>query len=347
MFGVLLHFLLTGVALAGPDRVQIVSAPVPEREALELAGQVAEAHGWEGKVVRRVDAGEASYTLVIGGFPDQESAQRAAALMAEQASMGFSVAFKGRGPRSGDTAPEPAAEEPAPAEFGASDALDRASEALGGPKAGLAALNAQPRLLFRYERTVRADGVTITSRQEWMQQGADLRLRTEVTEGPGVSSLTLVVGDQAWVVAGDRTEPRDVARTREVLSGWSPEQLLSYPLRFAELVATDPAWQTLRLLGEEDCEVGRCWVLEGDSAAGSLRLVLDAKAGLPVELALGQGDTALRYSFSGWKRVDAGAMVPMEVQLSQGGQVLEVLRVLELSAPRALPADAFSPPQAP
>lgn len=341
----LVHILL-GLALAGSARVRLESSPAATREELALALGVAESHGWDARVERRQDGGEELYVLVIQGFEDQATAHRAAALMAEQASVGFAVTLKGRGQKSADAGPEPQPDAKEPT-FGAPDALERASEALGGPDAGLALLSSQPRVVFRYDRMVLVEGQRSLSRQEWVQQGQDLRLRAEVLEGPGTSSTTLVVGGQAWVSAAGRSEPRDVARTREVLASWSPEQLLAYPLRFAELVATDPGWQALELVGEEDCPSGRCWVLEGASAAGALRLHLDTRTGHPAQLSLGEGEGALTYTFEDWKKLEVGVVVPQKIELRRGSELIESLRVQELSAPKALPTDTFTPPAAP
>ena len=308
-------------------------------EAQELR-RLAESEGLEARLVRRYASGTGwEYVVVVEDVADQAAAEEAAARWAEAGGEGISIFLEEgdegvllQGGESEVVAPA-VQESQTGSMLDAELVLRHAVRAVGGNQGGAAALSRAPALRFSYTRVVVSGDERIEARHELLRSADGERLSITSVEG-AVDSVTLVHPEGAWVVAGDEPVERDLARTREVLAGFGPEELLAYPLEFATLVDGEPSYGLLRTAESSDS----AYVLGygGPEVGGAMELEVDAESwhvrGVRYTTDAGEVD----YAFTDWREIDTGLVVPFEVELRRDGVLVDRLIVEELSVLDAL-----------
>ncbi|MCB9793348.1 MAG: hypothetical protein H6741_11565 [Alphaproteobacteria bacterium] len=340
--------LLVSLAFAQETEFYLETPTVAARGELSALMDVAEEAGWSARVVRRYELGEGwTYALVVEDFDDAEAAQDAATRLAEIGGMGVAV-YRREG-RSGVrvSADWPEDQGPGGREPGALPPADeillRAVRALGGREGGSARLAQSPAVRFNFEREVAGDAGPIRARHSYLRADKSLRLEIEILDGEGQSSLTVVGSEGAWVRTEAGVVARDPGRASELLEAFAPEQILNYPMRFASLVASDPAHDALRTVALREDLQRPCYQLEDGEGLG---VCVDSSTWHPVEVSLDSGAGLVRYHYRDWREIDTGLVMPFEVEMQRDGAVIERVRVTEISLLGEVEAALFTAPAA-
>lgn len=357
-FVLTLASLIWGGGVGAADEVvefYLESPGVAVRNDAALVQQVAAEQGWQARIVRRYGQGEGwAYFVLIEGFTEQAAAESAASVLAAATKQEIEVyrregragTLLGTGAARGGMEVDDMERGSVSKDLPASDEiLERAVRAVGGREAGLPKLEAVDNLTFRYERTLQRPDGAIVAAHAYLRTPTQARLDVRIVSGPGVSSTTIVHADKAWLIANGETLARDPGKSKEILAEFGPEHLLSYPLRFATLVASDPAHG--RLVTTDSLRVnghgGYLLEYAGPEVGGALSVLIDGETWYPVEVTSTSDAGLVRVRFADWRALDAGVIVPFEVTMERDGQVIEVLKVLELEAPTTVEAARFDP----
>ncbi|MCB9745655.1 MAG: hypothetical protein H6740_23965 [Alphaproteobacteria bacterium] len=339
----MLWLLALNLAFAQGASYYLESPTVSARGELSTLLDIAEDAGWSARIIRRYELGEGwIYALVVEDFDDEGDARAAAAHLAELGGMGVAV-YRREG-RAGVrlSADWPAGDPEGEAVAGELPAADeillRAVRALGGREGGGARLEEASAVRFQFEREVAvADGV-IRARHDYARAGESLRLEIEILEGEAQSSLTVVSPEGAWLRTTEGVIDRDAGRAAELLAGFSPEQILSYPLRFAWLVERDPAHDALRTVARRSDLERPCLQLEDGEGLG---VCVDVETWRPIEVSFSGEAGLVRYAFGDWREIDTGLVLPFELVTWRDGEVIERVKVRDLSLPAELEEGLF------
>lgn len=335
------------------------SPPMTTRSEALGVQQLAVDEGLDARVVRRYAHGAGwEYVVVVEGIEDREAAEASAKAMAAKGGRGITVYRREgvEGVRVGGaeqatptvteggldpTAPAVAAVED-PTMPAAAEVLQRAVRAVGGREGGIVRVSAAPNLRFAYERKVVHEGQELRASHVLVRSPEGVRL--DVVGAENVVTSTSVVGPGgAWVEVRGMTTDREQERVLEVLEGFGPEELLAYPLEFARLVETEPAYRLLRTTGSETVAGRVCWRLEytGPEVGGSMVLLVDAETWHVARVGFTTDAGHVSYGFVDWREVDTGLVAPFDVSLERDGVQVERLVVSELSLPSELSETLF------
>ncbi len=223
--------------------------------------------------------------------------------------------------------------------------LRRAADGLGGDGAA-SALASAGSVVFAFRRE-QADGL-VTSHL-YARRGADRYLSVDVRAGGGVSSVSRVVGDGAWLTDVEGTRQVDADRTREVVDWFAPEGLLPFIFGFPTLVRDRPA---LRVPDAVDVASrdGRTVVTFAYAASedvGAVRgIEVDLESGALLGLAVATKEGNRRLTV-GVTRSDGPLVWPNDVTFYFEDRVAEVILVDRLEIDGAIDAPWFTAPGAP
>ncbi len=326
-------------------------------EALAIQ-QLALDEGMHARVVRRYIHGVGwEYVVVVEELADRESAEKAAEVLAEKGGRGITVYRRegtegrrvggvgtpGTGPGGLDPTAVAVTDSAAPELPSAATVLEQAVRALGGREGGLARLAAAENLRFSYERTVRHEDKKLVAKHLLLRTPDGIRLEVEGVQGV-VSSISVVGPEGAWVEVEGKVTAREPERVLEVLEAFSPEELLAYPLEFARLVDTEPAYGLLRTMGQERLGDVQCWRLEytGPEVGGTMTLLVEDVSWRIASVGFTTDGGHVRYLFADYRELDTGLVAPFDVALERDGERVETLAVQELSLPAELSGDLFT-----
>ncbi len=221
--------------------------------------------------------------------------------------------------------------------------LRLAIDAHGGAAGGLALLDKAQNVTFQFDREVEVEGAPVVARHVYRKSGDALRLDVRIQKGEGTDSTTVVAADGgAWVKTDGRSVPRDTERSRDIVGRFAPDQLLRIALGVAADIETAAAWRELVVMGPEGDDLVVLHPVGGP--AGGL-----------VEVAFSRTDHRLRrvtmedagktvvYSFSDYREIAPGLVVPQKSATRRDGTVVETIQVIGLDASTAIPASLFSP----
>jgi hypothetical protein len=219
--------------------------------------------------------------------------------------------------------------------------IERISLALGGGKGGARVLSKANELEFIFDRTVRDS----TSRKEWKAShgyivadgGSRRRLDLRVAGDKGVDSASVVVGTEAWLIVDGEAHDLEVAAADARMSEFSPARLFSVPLALAA--------EGRQILGDAALEVaarvddgGKArFILVGGEGDDSVRLEVDARSYLPLEVAFKSPSGDVAYRYGRYKEVSKGLVVPFEREFHRNGILVSKTSVsrFRLEAPQA------------
>lgn len=223
--------------------------------------------------------------------------------------------------------------------------LRRAADGLGGDGTASALAMAES-VVFEFRRE-QADG--LVTGHVYARRGADRYLAVDVRAGEGVSSVSRVVGDGAWLSDALGTRSVDADRTREVVDWFAPEGLLPFIIGFPALVRERPA------LGVPDAvdvraREGRTVVTftyapsEDVGAIRGIEIDLESGILLGMFVATKEGDRRLSVGAS---RREGALVWPTDVTIYSKDLVSEVLLVDRLQLDGAIDPSWFTAPESP
>ena len=338
--------------------LSVESAPLAERDAAlllhaELSRALGEGAPLHPRLVRRFLQGEGwRYLVLVEDIPDAEEASRVAGLaeglrvIAPPASPPPAEAVTaGAAPdRTREDAVEAVRQQRLPSAEGV---LHAAVKAHGGRDGASARLQAAQSIRFRYQRrvpgAVSGDGALVAE-NEFLRSGDALRLTVTIEEGEGTDSVTTLTPTQeGWVVVGEEAVSRDGARTLEVLERFSPESVLAIPLGLPEDVETAAAWRGLQTVGQRD----GVWVLRGELGEDEIGLVeagFDATTRRLSWVVWSAERGAVTFRYGEYREVAEGLVAPFDVVIERDGELIEEIRVSELSLGPPLDGGLFAGP---
>lgn len=228
-----------------------------------------------------------------------------------------------------------AADKEQPSSEDAIQVIVAASEALGGPVGGHAALLALPGYRVEYRMEVHN---TMTGRDytavHVYERGLDGSTKLQVTHvaGNGVDSVAFAGKDEGWVqVGGEKTEfkPEEVLQR---IDDFSPAVLFQVPLELGtkgieslpQEVHSGLAIEAL----EGDDTKGKQLVRAVDEAgAEQVRLVFEKKTHYPQEASFASVAGRVTYRFSDYRTVQEQLILPFERVFVRNGILLSDLKV--------------------
>ncbi len=327
-------------AIARADEYYLEAAPVTDRAAATRVEQVAEAAGFEPRVVRRFRLGKGwEFVVIIESFPGEAEAAVAAVRLERDLGEKFSAWRVDAGEK--PVAVSLAAPSAVAAEVGAGAWIARARSAHGGPTGGSAALARAGAIHFTFSRTLDLGGKVVTVDHDYWREGASRRLVVG-TAGQGQDSLSVATSSGAWIRAGGLVQGRDIGITIGMVDAFAPEAVLTVALEAARLLegsevgafrALEGAESGLRFgTGGDESEPGLAWIDLDPSTAQLLRVRYVSDAG------------PITFELSGWRRVATGVLIPAVVRVERADGRQETLRVEGLDLLERAPASTFDKP---
>jgi hypothetical protein len=329
--------LLLLVGLASASGFYLETPALRDRAEAVSIQQAALDRGLSARVVRQYRHGAGwQYTVVVEGLPDRETADAVAADIAARTRRGISVFSEDlpHAPLALEVdASEPEATLPPPEEI-----LALVARAHGGSGGGRARLEQSAVQRLRYERRVVTPEGLVRAHHDWSQMPDRWRMDLEILEGPG-RDLSLEIGERAWLdLDGQRLE-RELAPSLELMLSYGPEAMLGRALDLPALASKDPAWRMLGVAGEISIEGRRCAALSyaGPEVPGALEVFVDLQSWTVTRLVLRDGAGALSWTFSEWREIDSGVVVPYHTRIERAGEFLEEIQVFELELSTTVP----------
>lgn len=323
--------ILLGWAVAFAGGVLETEAVSARTDAVALQ-QHAEGLGYSARVVRRYRQGAGWEFVVQVDVPDEAPADEAATRLQEAAGVAVEVLT------GVERSPVVAPVEAPPVD----EVLERAARAHGGGDTA-SVLTAAESVRFRYHRVLDVEGEALSSTGTWLRRGTDLRLELRVQDGPGVSSVVVVVGDDAWVATTEAAVERDAGLARELVGRHGPNELLALAFALPQLLseaAADPAtWRdgeatpshvTLEQLGADGDVATRIW--------------FDATTWWVQALEIRDDAGVSTVTLADWREVSAGLVVPFELERRRDDIRIDAVEVLELGLDAAVDSAFFAPP---
>lgn len=218
--------------------------------------------------------------------------------------------------------------------------IERISLALGGQRGGARVLDQASELHFVFDRTVRDS----TSRKEWtathgyivLEGGDKRRLDLRVEGDKGVNSASVVDGEDAWLIVDGEAHPLEPAAADARMGEFTPARLFSVPLALAT--------EGRQILGDAALEVAARvdeggaarFILVGGQGDDSVRLEVDARTYLPLEVAFKSPSGDVAYRYDRYKEVSKGLVVPFEREFHRDGILVSRTSVtrFKLEAPK-------------
>lgn len=281
-------FALLGPAMAS---YTVASPPFTEKSDATALTRRARDAGHKGRVVRRFVEGEGWEYVVQWSFDELDEANAAAHLLREQTGQELELTAEDGAPIESQPAPvEPVAER--------RDWMGEALEVHGG---GAATLADAETVRVVFVRTLE-DGRK--ARHTYVRRGTDQRLAIEPVEGTVKRSVTVAVGESAWLEVDDGRTVQDLQRTREKLEAFALPSLAPLVLALDRAVQEHPELDELVARGTAKVDGVRCEVAGSRDGA---TLIAFGPDHLVRRLSVDGG--ARVYEFSDYREVD-GVRIP-------------------------------------
>jgi hypothetical protein len=237
-------------------------------------------------------------------------------------------------------APTPAAAQAGPAAPEIGVLIERIALALGGVKGGSRVLETADGLDFVFDRTVRDS----TTRADWtathgyfvLDGGRRRRLDIRVATAKGVDSAAVVDGDRAWLIVDGEVSDLEPAAADARMGEYTPARLFSVPLALAaegRQILGDAALQVAARVDEG----GKArFILVGGEGDDSVRLEVDARTYLPLEVAFKSPSGDVAYRYGRYKEVAKGLVIPFEREFHRNGILVSrtTVKRLRLEGPK-------------
>ncbi len=365
---------LVTASVAHADSFVVESAPHSSRAEAEALLQriLVETGDARARVVRRYVRGEGwRYLVALEGVASQGEAAGLEARFRSEAgpaqiwrlgAEGREAVGEGRAVAAPAPAPAPppgAAPAPPPSkpdkrtdkrdQKDADALLLAAVEAHGGPEGGRKVLEAAPSVRFRYRRRLPRGGGELVVQHDFVRRGREVAVRIQVEDGDGVDSHILVGSSgHAWVRTADGVVARDPQRTREILSRFSPEGLLSVPLGFPADLAVASAWRGLRPAGRSAGTIvlrHPGGVSSGAGPDGLVEAVFAESDHRLVRVRWREGGVVTTLRYGHYTVAAPGLVVPGTIEVEVDGRLVESLEVLELRISGEIPPEMLKEPE--
>lgn len=336
----MLAWLALSVSVARADEYYLEAPAVADRAAAAKMEQVAEAAGFDARIVRRFRLGKGWEFVVLVERLGGEAEAAAAASRLERELGGKVTAWR---VDASDKAvsvnlPPP----PAPTgDGGAAAWLERVRVAHGGPTGGSTALARAGAVHFRFARTFEHGGKQVTVRHDYWRDGASRRLAVE-TNGTGQDSLAIATSGGAWLRVGSQVLTRDIGITIGAIDAFAPEAVLTVALEAARLLS-GPEVASFRAL--EGAESGLRFGAGGDESEPGVSFVdVDPATGQLLRVRYVSEAGPITFELGGWRQVATGVIVPGEVKVQRADGQRETYRVEGLELMDRAPAATFDKP---
>jgi len=228
--------------------------------------------------------------------------------------------------------------------------LRAAIDAHGGQKGGLVALASQSTVDITYRRTITDSGTdggeALVVDHRYRRSGKACRLEVTIAQGEGTDSVTILTSDQTgWLVIGGAATERDRERVREMLGHFSPEAVLSIPLRVSTDLRQAPDWQNLqRRRGGGDTVVLSA-AAPSEITVGLTSAAFDAQSHRLVQTAWATAAGPLSFDYDDYSEIAPGIVIPMKVRIERGGDEIERLEVQAFTVGGEMDKAIFSSPK--
>ncbi len=147
----------------------------------------------------------------------------------------------------------------------------------------------------------------------------------------------MVAGESAWLIVDGESHDLDVAAAEGRMGEFTPARLFSVPLALAS--------EGRQILGDAALEVaarvddgGKArFILVGGEGDDSVRLEVDARTYLPLEVAFKSPSGDVAYRYGRYKEVSKGLVVPFEREFHRNGILVSKTSVtrFKLGGPKA------------
>ena len=194
---------------------------------------------------------------------------------------------------------------------------------------------------FRFQREVPQGAGKLVVWHDYYRRGTWLRLEVRILEGEGKSSLTVVRPETgAWVRVGDEKDEKFTpGRALGAISTFSPVDTLGRSLHFGQITGD----------GELKSRSGGVLEVALDSigkAEGHVTLRVEPVQHRIESLLWEVDEDALKWSYSDYRELEGGGVVPYATTLSKNGDAVERISVLALSISDQADASLFDPAKA-
>jgi len=194
---------------------------------------------------------------------------------------------------------------------------------------------------FRFQREVPQGEGKLVVWHDYYRRGTWIRLEVRVLEGEGKSSLTMVRPETgAWVRVGDeKAEKVTTGRALGAISAFSPADTLGRSLHFGQIAGNG----TLKSRNGGTLEVSLDSRGKDD---GRVTLRVEPVQHRIESLLWEVEEDALKWSYSDYRELEGGGVVPYAAALSKNGAAVERISVLALSLSEEADESLFDPVKA-
>jgi len=227
--------------------------------------------------------------------------------------------------------------------------IERISLALGGQDGGQSVLDQAKSYAFTFRRTIK-DGpagrqVTADHRYLFHRGGERVRLDIRIRSGKGKDSATVIVGEDAWLLAEGERHTVDPATAGGRLGEFTPQWLFSVPLALATDGRQLLGGASLSLVGRVREEGGSRFILVGSGPDGeeTARIEIDARSYRPVEIAFRSSGGNVVYRYGDYREVARGLILPFRREFLRNGIEVSSTEVFQLKLSKVGDSSLFDP----
>lgn len=303
--GRLFLYALLGSAFAS---YTVSAPPLAEKSEANSLNRDARDAGHKGRVVRRFVEGEGWEYVVEWTFEDLAEAEAAVALLTE--TTGRPLELSGT-----DGAPVEVDAPPVVPEVPTRDWMGEALEAHGQ---GAQILSDAERIQVVFLREL-PDGRV--ARHVYVRRGTDQRLAITAEKGEVVPSVTVAVGERAWLETGGTHSDQDLQRTREKLEGFALQSLAPLVLALDRAVREHPDLEGLVEKGKARVDGVACEVA---GSPDGRTLIAFGPDHLVRRLSVDGGERV--YEFAEYKRVE-DVMIPHAITRRVGENDVDTIHI--------------------
>ncbi|HCP48346.1 MAG TPA: hypothetical protein DIU15_20075 [Deltaproteobacteria bacterium] len=227
--------------------------------------------------------------------------------------------------------------------------IERISLALGGQDGGEAVLSKAKNYTFTFRRTIKdapsGRQVTADHRYLFHHGGKRARLDIRIRSGKGKDSATVLLGDEAWLLAEGEKHAVNPETASGRLGEFTPQWLFSVPLALATEGRALLGGASLSLVGRVREGGSDRFILvgTGDDGEESARLEIDARTYRPVEIAFRSSGGNVVYRYGDYREVERGLIVPFRREFLRNGIEVSSTEVFQLELSKMGDERLFDP----
>ncbi len=232
---------------------------------------------------------------------------------------------------------------------GADSVLRAAAKAHGGKHGASDMFQPDTSLFFAFIRKVPDGDSSLVVENRYTRKDKSRRLEISVISGHAKGSVTVITPDQtSWVTVEGESLKRDLARTKDVVERFSPEQVLSIPFRFSSDVYMANEWVQFRNTAKVSNNSTLGVVLKSkESTEDGLSLAaFDTATGLLSKIVWKNQIGSVSWTFEDYRLVASGVYMPFHSTIQRDGVTVEEVELLDLQILTEDDSTSFLPPEA-